>query len=93
MEKQGWYNIYNAGEKSVITIITQWVTFYFDISLSRFDKSFSFIQCSDFVLRYLFLIKNETNIMLRRLQKFILLNLQAVNDISARRNIIYSPQH
>ena len=38
MKKQGWYNIYNDGEHSVITIITHWMTFYFDISLSRFDK-------------------------------------------------------
>ena len=38
MKKQGWYNIYNVGENSVITIITHWMTFYFDISLSRFDK-------------------------------------------------------
>ena len=82
MKKQGWYNIYNARENSFITIITHWVTFYFDIAIWQ---SFSFIQCSDFILSYLFLIKNETNIMLRRLQKFILLNSQAVNDISARR--------
>ena len=74
---------YNAQQNSIITINTPWVTFYFDISLLRFDKVSLLFTVSDFILSYLFSIKNETNITLRRLQKFILLNLQVVNDISA----------
>ena len=51
---------YNAQENSVITIITHWVTFYYDVSLSKFDKVSLSFNVSDFILNYLFLIKMKS---------------------------------